>query len=272
MSRICFYCGKELKLFEGTKVQTPNYKTKVKLCPTCSNIETNERLLRETILKRIYPVKIKQLCREVSIPTEEKRKKLTHSKRKGTYFKNYTYKFKYEELVDILKYRVPRDYLLDYTKRNGIPVNDIILKIQQQKDQQIVKTLDQQDGQQDQLLNEVLKAIYSFQPLMSYYDSELPYHVDLGRWLKDRFTDTKIEFQVSSARPDIAIGGIAIEVKGPTTARDLDTIASKCLRYSQYFKRGLIIVLFNLNVSNNYYNDWIKGVKQTYPYVKIISK
>ena len=64
---------------------------------------------------------------------------------------------------------------------------------------------------------------------------------------------------------------IAIEIKGPTRHKELDTIASKCARYNQHFKE-IIIVLFEVEVMDRYYNEWKKSIEDTFPQVKIIRK
>ncbi|MDG6219260.1 MAG: hypothetical protein QCI00_07450, partial [Candidatus Thermoplasmatota archaeon] len=80
------------------------------------------------------------------------------------------------------------------------------------------------------------------------------------------------EKQIGSSRPDIIIDKIAIEIKGPTLRRDLDSIANKCLRYNQHFEGPLIVVLFDIIVSDSYYQEWETGIKKTFPNVIIIKK
>ena len=68
------------------------------------------------------------------------------------------------------------------------------------------------------------------------------------------------------------IRGIAIEVKGPTNHRDLQTISDKCMRYMQYYPQGMIVVLFDVFVNPYRYKDWLKGMENSYPKVKVIKK
>jgi len=94
----------------------------------------------------------------------------------------------------------------------------------------------------------VVDAINSFQPILSKeysYNNELNYHIDLARVLQPKFPMLQVEFQLGSARPDIVIEDIAIEIKGPTYEEGLRSLADKCGRYPLHFKK-LIIVLFNL--------------------------
>lgn len=110
-------------------------------------------------------------------------------------------------------------------------------------------------------INEVKDMIESFKPFKSYrFESD--YHIGLAHHLKTKYPETRIEVQKSSSRPDITIGKIAIEVKGPTTSQGLDSIASKIMRYRNNFEDGLIIVLFNIQVSEGYYVEWETGIKK----------
>ena len=119
------------------------------------------------------------------------------------------------------------------------------------------------------LIIEVEKAIREFRPLRRY-DKEIFYQDSLASWLKSRFPDTEIEVSRGSARPDIVVEGIAIEVKGPTGERDLQTISDKCMRYCQYFPQGMICVLFDVYVNPQRYMDWKRGMESKFPDVKII--
>ena len=115
----------------------------------------------------------------------------------------------------------------------------------------------------------VVDAIKAFKPLLPDYPNELPYHVDLARWLEPKFPMLRVEEQIGSARPDIVIEDIAIEIKGPTHEDGLRSIADKCLRYSLYFEKGLIIVLFDVKVTSRYIDDLKKGLQNKFPHVVI---
>ena len=90
-------------------------------------------------------------------------------------------------------------------------------------------------------------------------------------YLKSKFSDADIEQQKGSSRPDIVIGDVAIEVKGPTKTRDLETVADKCMRYYQHFGE-LVVVLFEVEVSERRYGEWKRGMETTFPNVRIIRK
>ena len=118
-------------------------------------------------------------------------------------------------------------------------------------------------------LLELEKAIREFKPFR-HYDKEMYYQDTLASFLGFKFPSTKIEEPRGSTRPDIVVKGIAIEIKGPTSYKDLQTVADKCLRYTQNFPNGMICVLFNVNVPENRYKEWVKGLNTYYPKVKVI--
>lgn len=151
-----------------------------------------------------------------------------------------------------------------------MPIRDITEKIDKYSEEQAVKKLSE-NANVDEMVKEVTNAIKNFKPSQNY-KSELPYQAELVGWLKPEFPDAVIEKQRGSARPDIVIGDIAIEVKGPTRDKDLVTIADKCMRYSSHFKQGIIIVLFNVFVNQYRYKDWLEKLKETFPQAVVIKK
>jgi len=129
---------------------------------------------------------------------------------------------------------------------------------------------DEKAREKEKLINQVVETIKGFKPARKY-KNEFPYQVELAGYLKSKFPHVNIEQQRGSSRPDIVIGNIAIEVKGPTRNQDLKTIADKCMRYYQHFGE-LIIVLFEIDVYEPRYEEWEKGMKNTFPNVRIIRK
>jgi len=117
---------------------------------------------------------------------------------------------------------------------------------------------------------QITDAIGRFRPARAYREESL-YQVELAGFLKHQFPDTAIEVQEGSARPDIVIGNTAIEIKGPTTYRDLGTIFDKCVRYSGGWNH-LIVVLFAVEVSGGRYTEWERSLKKHFPDVIIIKK
>jgi len=118
----------------------------------------------------------------------------------------------------------------------------------------------------------VVSEIKVFKPLLPDYENELPYHIDLARWLQPKFPMLKVELQRGSSRPDVVIEDIAIEIKGPTTEEGLRSIADKCLRYHHHFKR-MIVVLFDIQTkTSRFFNEWEEGLKKHFPDVMVIKK
>lgn len=276
MVRYCSECKKEGDFFEIRTRKLPSSPPRI-LCKNCFqqiSIKENEILRiinnrKEKILRRMYEGVLKKLCRELGISISEKR--TTAVSRRGTrYTRYYEYYFTYDELISKCIFYAGLDQIIEFSKRNNVPVNDLINEIEREDELKVVKTI-KENGFVDELYQSVCDCIDSFEPLMKY-DYELPYHIDIARYLKDKFPNTKIEFQRSSSRPDIVIDGIAIEIKGPTTEKELDTIPSKCLRYPQQFTRGMIIVLFDLKTSSRYFDDWKYGIKNKFPNTTIIKK
>jgi len=165
---------------------------------------------------------------------------------------------------------VSLDELIDFARRKRIPIREITEKVDKDKAEQEFKKLSE-NANIDEMVKDVANAIKNFKPSQNY-KFELPYQAELVGWLKHKFPSAVIEKQRGSARPDIVVGGIAIEVKGPTRDKDLVTIADKCLRYSKYFRQGIIIVLFNVSVNQYRYKDWLEKLTDTFPQVIVIKK
>jgi len=278
MPRCCSECGKEGGFFEIRNQNLPLSNTRL-LCSKCyselfyKEKEEYQKIIqwKNRILRSFYEGTVVQLCREQGIDTMEKRW-TTATSRKGTrYQRQYNYYFTYEELIDRLMKKVTLKSVIDFAKRKGVPIREVLLEIDQYK---IQKNLNSPHGEEsnNEEYQKILDKIDLFKPLLPYYPNELPYQIDLARYLLQYFPNAQVEEQRSSARPDIIIDNIAIEIKGPTGERELDTIANKCLRYSLYFEKGLIIVLFDVKVTSRYLDDWQKGVKEKFPHVVIRCK
>jgi hypothetical protein len=292
MVRYCSECGKEGGFFEfdiKTRV-LPLSKARM-LCLSCydkifakENPEyqkivqqkkaENEKIMKwkNRILRSFYEGTVKQLCHEKGISIMEKRWTTATSRRGTTYDRQYNYYFTYEQLIPVLMNSVSLNDLLDFAKKKNIPVRDIELEV----DQYYAKKKQVQEPHVPQMNDDVYKKILEkidlFKPLLPYYPNELSYQLDLGRYLLQYFPTAKLEQQRSSARPDITIDNIAIEIKGPTYEEGLRSIADKCLRYPLYFEKGLIIVLFDVKVTSRYIEDWQKGLQNKFPHVVIRCK
>lgn len=221
----------------------------------------------ESILRRMSMYQLQQLCFEKGLSTSRRESG-------GSWgFKFKRVKYSKGDLVKILlKKRTPLHDIISFATRKHIAVRDILVDIDRTIASWEVKELAgriKENG--SNMLLELEKAIREFVP-MRQYDKELYYQDTLATFLQARFPDAKIEVPRGSTRTDIAVNGIAIEVKGPTNDRDLKSIADKCLRYEQYFPNGLICVLFSVNVTRHRYEDWLKGMKKHYPEVVVIRK
>ena len=119
-------------------------------------------------------------------------------------------------------------------------------------------------------LQRLVAAIEGFQPTKRYR-RELQYHMELSGWLKARYGAVEIEETRGRSRPDIVVSRvIAIEVKGPTTNRELKTIADKVIRYRQYYE-AVVVVLFDVQDEQRY-AEWKKGMESRFPEVVVIRK
>lgn len=128
---------------------------------------------------------------------------------------------------------------------------------------QIQTDLSKNASDESELLAQVVEAIEEFKPARPYKD-EFGYHIELNGYLKAQFPNVEIELQTGRSRPDIVIGeDLSIEVKGPTRAKDLATIADKCLRYLKYYPH-LVVVLFEVQVNETRYIEWYEGITSQY--------
>lgn len=121
-----------------------------------------------------------------------------------------------------------------------------------------------------QLVIDLEKAIQRFEPSRRY-GNEFGYHTELQGWLKSRFSNAKVEIRTGASRPDIVVGDVAIEVKGPTDTNALNTLTTKCLKYSRYYNH-LIIVLFEPRFSERNYAEILSGIQTNFPQVSVIRK
>lgn len=163
------------------------------------------------------------------------------------------------------KYRGRTNWARRYVNRLGHSIKKHTKHYSYKKNE----TIEKRD--EPYLLNKIKKAIDIFVPSQEY-KSEIGYHAELQGWLKANFPNSVVEYQIGRSRPDIVIGDIAIEVKGPTKKNELQTVADKCMRYSKNFKGGFIIVLFDVFVLPSFYKEWSECLKEQFPKVILIRK
>lgn len=166
-----------------------------------------------------------------------------------------------DDLRSTIHKKVSLEDLIKFADSNRVPIRDIKDEIAREIEKEEAKRIIE-DESIDEEFKEVYNHIILFKPF-SRYKREYMYQAELGQFLRGRFPDTELEVQREASRPDIVVNGIAVEVKGPTTERELQTIADKCLRYPSHFRKGLIIVLFSVSVTSTYYTDWEKGLMDT---------
>jgi len=165
--------------------------------------------------------------------------------------------------------------LHEWAENNKVRVDDIKREYFEERERITVRYHPERNvrikNSNDELFQNVIDAIHQFHPSRKY-PNEQGYHIELQGWLKREFTGAEMEHQTGSSRPDIVIDRcIAIEVKGPTRYQDLTTIADKCNRYLQYYD-NLVFVLFEVEVYDRRYAEWLKGIEGQYPNVKIVRK
>jgi hypothetical protein len=113
------------------------------------------------------------------------------------------------------------------------------------------------------LVQELINAIEEFRPIKVFRNEEL-YHTNLYTYLCEKIPrEVGFEEQRGRSRPDIVVGDIAIEVKGPTDNQGLITIADKINRYSQHFDH-IIVVLFEVQVFEKFYQEWYESIMRHY--------
>jgi hypothetical protein len=139
-----------------------------------------------------------------------------------------------------------------------------------QRDVAVWKKMDDEAKVKESLYYKVVSEIKAFKPIKRY-EYEQPYHDTLYSFLTAKFPHAKHEHQRGASRPDIVIENIAIEVKGPTLDRDLETLTTKCLKYHNHYDK-MIIVLFDPQYSQRNFEEISRGINQSWPDVEIIVK
>ena len=133
-----------------------------------------------------------------------------------------------------------------------------------------IKYLEMRKKREAELFYQVVKSIEEFEPSKNW-SSEEGFQGELQGVLKGKFPRSQVEVQTGASRPDTVIEDIAIEVKGPTDDQAINSLGSKCLKYTQHY-HNLIIVLFRCSFSESNYNEILEGMKKLFPNVKVIRK
>ncbi len=154
--------------------------------------------------------------------------------------------------------------LEEYQTREG----KVVWVSQDQLEEVARRDREEAEAEARRLVNRLTSHIEAFEPSRDYA-SEWEYHLELQGYLKAVFPDARIEVQTGASRPDIVVDDIAIEVKGPTNSRDLQTIADKLVRYSLHYDT-VLVVLFHVQVSDLRYREWEEGIMRQFGDVRII--
>lgn len=226
--------------------------------------------LKECVLERLDIRQLKNCCRyyEIGEPDSTKYNWSTGNRNKIRLTK--------ADWIEHIQDGVTLEDIKDYAKKQRINISDII----KEEEELALKRAAAMRGEsiepdlilypENQILQSIIASINEFQPARAYKE-ESHYQIELNGWLKSRFPSAGIEIQTGYSRPDIVIDNVAIEIKGPTRARDLNTIMDKCHRYLQNHDH-LIVVLFGVDVPADRYAEWLDGIQTHYPDVPVIRK
>ncbi len=138
------------------------------------------------------------------------------------------------------------------------------------EDEDLIALNKEKEEEKNKTINQVINHIENFESSIKW-KSEEGYHAELQGYLKNHFPNAEVEVQTGASRPDIVIDNIAIEIKGVTDNSALNSIAGKIFKYSNYYDY-IIIVIFEKNFSEPYFNEILAQVDIKYPNVKIIIK
>jgi hypothetical protein len=217
-----------------------------------SAAEESKRRVRETtrkrqIVRRMYPAVVAKLALDRGLRPESSAGSVT-----------------VEDYEDALVANVSLNDLIDFASRRRIYIRDILEEINNEVSDR--EELSLVESTADEMYREVFRSIREFEPIKKYRN-EYMYQAELFQWLRSRFPDTGIEVQKGSSRPDVVVGRVAVEIKGPTTENELRTIADKCMRYCEHFKAGIIVVLFDVRVGTRFYSEWANGIKKIHEHM-----
>ena len=227
-------------------------------------VETKDRhQIKMAILQQFPSKHLKLLCKrygggpkeydEDSWSGKKTKRKLTESD-----FMNYA------------EWHINLEDVKTYALQYKIRISEILKEEKErEKKRKPEKELSRIAKNQSNEFKKVVDLMKQFKPSRDYKE-EYGYHTELQGWLKAHFKTSEVEHTTGSSRPDIVIdGNIAIEVKGPTRSQDLKTIADKCIRYTQHYEH-FAVILFNVEVNEGLYQEWLTGINNKFPDVEII--
>ena len=112
------------------------------------------------------------------------------------------------------------------------------------------------------------RSMLAFEP--QKYGDEREFHKALYNWLKNDFPQAEYEKMIGGIRVDIAIGKIAIEVKGPKENTGYRSISEQALTRLNYYD-NVIFALFAPKFIGNRFDEVEKAIKRELPKVGVIT-
>jgi hypothetical protein len=125
----------------------------------------------------------------------------------------------------------------------------------------------------DRYTTSIWEAVLAFRPSMQY-SLEKYYTLELSSYLGSRFPSTISEKKKGgSCRPDISIGSVIIEVKGPSGKSQVKALLYKGVKYTSYYS-FLFFVLFDVKgeITPAFFKDIKAGLVSKYSEVGVIAK
>ena len=90
---------------------------------------------------------------------------------------------------------VSLDKIVDFAKSKNIPIREVELEIDQYYAKKIRVEAPHVAEADDGQFSKILDKIRGFKPLLPFYPNELPYQVDLSRYLLQFFPQLRVEHQ-----------------------------------------------------------------------------
>ena len=277
-------------LFNNLSQKVKDRQAEIKLNSQIADNERNYRTktaqdrthIAELILDRFEIRWLKNMCRYYDLDEPDDTE---YNRKTGNYVKVRVTKQDWMDHCDLF---LNIEQIKEYAKSHGIKFADIERDEKEFQEKRLaeynarkreiegIKHVEEEEivlNYSNDFYSEVIRSIEAFRPARNY-GLESQYQIELNGFLKSKYPESEvdIEVQVNDSRPDIVIDNqIAIEIKGPTSFNDLETIFGKCHRYQQDFD-FMIVALFDVQVDEQKYERWEGGIMQYFPDVRIIRK
>ena len=258
--------GKALDgLKKGVEKGIAETKKQIKITHLKNQIQSQKLLL----VRRFNNNLVSAFCREQGISFE---KSVTYTRKDGSFYTKKEKKTSEELVHDAI--RKPYLTLFAFAERYRISgYYEIKNKITElEREIRAIEGKIIEEPTPTSLYDRIVEELQKFKPVKQYnYESE--YEAALSTYLQNIFPGSMtIQPQRGVSRPDIAIEDIAIEIKGPTFNADLTSLEHKASGYTSDFHGGLIIILFDLQAKDFFFQKWKNDFQRHFPNVKIIEK